>query len=443
MQTVYANAACTIAATAAKDSTQGLFFDRDPWLLRPRRLTTTWDPSALYGDEAGLTHSAYPAAGQYWCDHTIAWMHSIDHAPLNKRGWVSQERHLSRRIMHFAANQLYWECYQCKASENYPEKLPSWAFPSGITEQWSDPTPLKSQVHRLRFKYGPKNKRAGDHALEHGHSEGDCTLRADLDQLYLDWGQWREEYSRSAVTKDDDKLVAVQGIAQDVAQIFSDELVAGMWKGRIIEELCFRTVIDSEGVPRKLPAPSWSWASTDQRIVFGHTSLLQLRCTQLAELESLDVTPTKNGPLRWAVLRLRCHLVHAVATWVPLPPANAPLHGLQEWRRMFGDHPASGMKEFTLAQTRARWDFGAFGEELMELDDYFVDVDCRPPDIYLVVLRRCNLEFSNTAEALVLARCPGPEHVFERLGILEVNGDQYVQLLAEHEASKSQIISLV
>jgi hypothetical protein len=30
---MYSNATYTIAATAAEDSTQGLFFDRHPWLV--------------------------------------------------------------------------------------------------------------------------------------------------------------------------------------------------------------------------------------------------------------------------------------------------------------------------------------------------------------------------------------------------------------------------
>jgi hypothetical protein len=311
------------------------------------------------------------------------------------------------------------------------------------TQDLPDATPRKSQVHRLRFKYGIKEKSTENATLGHAASEMEKPSTEELDQLYNDWGRWREGYSRSAVTKDKDKSVVIQGIAQEIAQIFSDQLVAGMWKGRIIDDLCFRAIMNSGDVPmrrpQKLPAPSWSWASTDQRFVFGEASRLQLPCTRMAELESLDVEPTKSGPLRWAVLRLKCNLVHAKATWATVPSATNPLHTLQEWRRMFGDKPESGMKAMTLTQTRARW---VFGEEEMELDDYFVGVDHRAPDIYLVVLRRCDWHGEMT-EALVLAQRPGPKRTFKGLGLIQVDDDNSLQLLAEHEALKSQIISLV
>ncbi|KAK3364799.1 heterokaryon incompatibility, partial [Lasiosphaeria ovina] len=35
---------------------------------------------------------------------------TVDRSPLDKRGWVFQERLLSRRVLHFAEGQIYWEC---------------------------------------------------------------------------------------------------------------------------------------------------------------------------------------------------------------------------------------------------------------------------------------------------------------------------------------------
>jgi hypothetical protein len=34
----------------------------------------------------------------------------VNDAPLNSRAWVFQERALSRRILHFANDQIYWQC---------------------------------------------------------------------------------------------------------------------------------------------------------------------------------------------------------------------------------------------------------------------------------------------------------------------------------------------
>src|SRR6266542_1322775 len=41
----------------------------------------------------------------------------VDRVILNTRGWVLQERLLSRRILHFGAEMIYWECCHRAASE--------------------------------------------------------------------------------------------------------------------------------------------------------------------------------------------------------------------------------------------------------------------------------------------------------------------------------------
>lgn len=84
MREVYSQAACTIAATAAKDSGEGLFFGRNPELLRPRRVYATWSPNR---QENGELDSYLP--GEYWCDHYETWTDCVENAPLNSRAWVS------------------------------------------------------------------------------------------------------------------------------------------------------------------------------------------------------------------------------------------------------------------------------------------------------------------------------------------------------------------
>lgn len=41
------------------------------------------------------------------------------------RAWTFQERLLSRRLLHLAGEQMYWECNALKASETFPRGLPS------------------------------------------------------------------------------------------------------------------------------------------------------------------------------------------------------------------------------------------------------------------------------------------------------------------------------
>ena len=445
MGDVYSHAACTIAATAAKNGDQGLFFRRDPWLLRPRRLTATWDPETYQNDKEKLN---YPPPGEYWCDHDNFWMTSVEYAPLNKRGWVFQERHLSQRIMHFAANQLFWECHQCKASENYPNSLPPWAFSLDFGSGRSDPTPLKTQVHRLRYR---KRYNSID-PLDSFHSDAATNSTnlnyEELDELYNNWGQWREAYSRSAVTKDEDRLIAIQGIAQDVAQISDDQLVVGMWRNRILDDLCFRCILDiddlSPAAPfraQRLRAPTWSWASKNQRIVLSEASRLRYRCAHLATLISVDVATGKSGELRWANLQIKCNLVHAKGTW-------GTFSALETLTSKLGDQTVSCIKGLMLVRTGV---YLPCDDEDVELDNMFVDKRDRCPDVYMLSIRRCPLEngeegkevLEEMVEVLLLAQRPVPEQSFERIGFFSMDGNGCRQLLAENEASESQIITLV
>jgi hypothetical protein len=46
----------------------------------------------------------------YLCDAIDDFRRDVDQGELNKRGWVLQERALSRRTIYFTETQTYWEC---------------------------------------------------------------------------------------------------------------------------------------------------------------------------------------------------------------------------------------------------------------------------------------------------------------------------------------------
>lgn len=435
MQAVYSNAACTIAATASQSSDQGLFFERDPWLVRPRCLTATWTPES---DPEDKLLAVYPSPGKFWCDRNSLWMNCIEYAPLNKRGWVFQERHLSRRIMHFAGNQLFWECYECKASENYPAGLPSWAY---SLFRGTDPTPLKSRVHGLRNDLMKSSSDQGTQLQSPLDSK-------DIDTLYSDWVEWRQEYSRSSVTKDEDKLIAIQGIAQDVGQILDDELVVGMWKKRILREICFLSLMDGGTITqphrRQLPAPSWSWASSNQRITSGEATRTNRQGHFLAKVCHLDAIHATAGS-QWATLHLQCNLIRIVPNWDILfreDPSQA-----EAFKKEYGDRPASSLRGFTLPKTNV---YVKCDEEDIGLDDFLVSLEDRSADMYMIIIRLCpsiEREDGNVsddmAEVLLLERRPIPEQAFQRIGFFEVEGEECRQLLHEHNVSENQTVTLV
>ena len=92
METVFASAYCTIAATSATNSVDGFLIPRS--VKRFVRLQDNKD-SQLYA---------------YVSEVSEDFDHDVEQGELNKRAWVLQERALSPRTIHFTAGQTYWEC---------------------------------------------------------------------------------------------------------------------------------------------------------------------------------------------------------------------------------------------------------------------------------------------------------------------------------------------
>lgn len=90
MENVFSAAYCTIAADSAESSLVGFLHERKP---RP-----------CVAVQYQTTH--------YFCKTIDDFHHDVEKSILNTRGWVLQERALSRRTIHFSANQVYFECGQ-------------------------------------------------------------------------------------------------------------------------------------------------------------------------------------------------------------------------------------------------------------------------------------------------------------------------------------------
>ncbi|EFX01460.1 WD repeat protein [Grosmannia clavigera kw1407] len=106
---VYSAAACTIASTGSFDCNGGCFHSRNVKALEPCKIGAKpgIKPTAATPDEVIYVRR----------DDVFDFDRGVNLAPLNTRGWVMQERLLSRRILHFGADMLYWECGCRSASE--------------------------------------------------------------------------------------------------------------------------------------------------------------------------------------------------------------------------------------------------------------------------------------------------------------------------------------
>ncbi|KAH7310136.1 heterokaryon incompatibility protein-domain-containing protein [Rhexocercosporidium sp. MPI-PUGE-AT-0058] len=264
MNRVYGNCLLNIAGTAASfDSAHGgrLFQDRLPGVVTPRPFRVQ-----LYG------HDAW-----YRC-YDDSWERCVSDAPLNRRAWVLQERMLSARTLHFTEQQLFWECRSAGLSETHLRGLREYKTNRGLLTT-SVPTTLKQW-----------------HASE----------RMSM------WGGMVQTYTSCGITKSEDKLVAIAGIAEAFSRTGQDEYLAGLWKGDLPYNLGWTFKDESGKVQRteKYICPSWSWASVDANganitNVFcsprdGWSSLVKVVDAQVQPVGSDSFGALRGGYLRLA-----------------------------------------------------------------------------------------------------------------------------------------------
>jgi hypothetical protein len=109
---IYACSVLNFAATSAKDGAGSCYFARSAANIKDL------SPIKLRVPSRGAGRSTYLYAT------AVPWQAEGIKSPLLSRGWVVQERALSRRILHFGRTQFYWECSELAGCEAFPDGLP-------------------------------------------------------------------------------------------------------------------------------------------------------------------------------------------------------------------------------------------------------------------------------------------------------------------------------
>ncbi|KDN67572.1 putative heterokaryon incompatibility protein [Colletotrichum sublineola] len=217
METVFSAAYCTLSAASAESSLEGFLAPRPP---RPCVRLRTEDSRDLYV-----------------CPHIDDFHQDVELAKINRRGWVLQERALSRRSIYYSRNQVYWECGE------------------GI------------RCETMGRLYNSKAAFLGDasfprSALEY-YRDGRQLLIQDL----------YERYSALAFTKASDRAVAILGLQERLARAFETQAAHGTFESYFARSILWRRDEQlAEMTPIAQPAgrrvPSWSWFSKGGRIQY-------------------------------------------------------------------------------------------------------------------------------------------------------------------------------
>jgi hypothetical protein len=191
-----------------------------------------------------LDTTGKPAASMILCEHDSSdsgnWSSDIEGSQWNKRGWTLQERSVSTRMLHFCKTKLYFECRGCLRSEE------------------------KEPLGRARtFEMWPRDDKFQDWPFEDPKTKTERRKR-----LYKRWIHAVTEYSQRRLTKETDRLLAIQVLAGEMSASVDDVYIsyAGMWLSQLERELLWQVLSRPRSVRNHYIAPSWSWASLDAAI---------------------------------------------------------------------------------------------------------------------------------------------------------------------------------
>ncbi|KAF6824864.1 hypothetical protein CPLU01_10630 [Colletotrichum plurivorum] len=220
MTSVYANAWITIVAAGARDSDEGFIALSKP-LPEPLQLPV----KAHTNEYAALEKSI-----------VFETEMPLQNEPLFSRAWPLQEWELSPRRLVFRHFRIDFECLDSPQRQAMADDSENYYWPESL------------MLGTLLGREGCGFADEVWHALVHNYSVRD-------------------------LTNADDKLPAMEGLAQRFRVLHGGRCgryLAGLWEGSLPQDLAWIPIPSArkERNGGRLTAPSWSWASREGRLIF-------------------------------------------------------------------------------------------------------------------------------------------------------------------------------
>ncbi|KAI0100335.1 heterokaryon incompatibility protein-domain-containing protein [Nemania sp. FL0031] len=258
MAAYYTGAEVVLAASSSQGSSEGF--------LSPRKESIKG--TLLIKDGHGISGKTIPL---HFRESTVGDSGSIPRQigyrtdALSSRGWCFQERLLARRLLSFDSEQLIWECNSACRCEG-------------------------SDISNPDVGLSPDNN--GDF-YDHDYNMLARLSGASKSDIHEFWRiKVIQHYASRNLTRESDRLVAIQGIADVLKERLNEDYIYGLWECDILEGLTWSTqAAHSVGIPLDV-APTWSWAS-----VYGRVSYSTWPARSWA-VEIIGLTPLHDSQLR-------------------------------------------------------------------------------------------------------------------------------------------------
>jgi hypothetical protein len=269
MDAIYTNGILNLAGVEG-DRHPGLIMRRDPLRISPCSLTRHCS-------------SSHRTGASWLCFRPDDFEKSVNKSPLYERGWTFQERVLSKRTVHLG-DQVFWECACLRASEVFP-------LGSDHPDYCATDDAIQCVKKELRSCQSPIQDQPF----------------SSSSKFHLLWSTVIRNYSKTKLTKASDRLIALNGIANNISRSFGlskSDYAAGLWKPHIAHQLLWaREQAQYTEEDRKMSPslanhfPSWSWASCPGTTRF--ISIYTMLSRSFIKLESGDASnnyDTAEGP---------------------------------------------------------------------------------------------------------------------------------------------------
>ncbi|KAH7067808.1 hypothetical protein FB567DRAFT_599457 [Paraphoma chrysanthemicola] len=229
MEDVFSSAYLTLSATRSAGIDDGF--------LQPRAERSCYSVDVPF-ESGGVAGSSKI----HLCGPIDDFKRDVEQSELSKRGWVFQERALSRRIIHFTETQTYWECGKGIRCESLTKLI------NQRTSFMSDPEFPKSMLK---------------------HYKGMRILF--FENIYSDYSQLR-------FSDDTDRSIGIAGIETRLARVYDARAKFGILhdpqdRSYLRRSLLWQNAEASKPLkpieyPESNRIPSWSWMAVMGRITY-------------------------------------------------------------------------------------------------------------------------------------------------------------------------------